>query len=170
LYLIAGDLMPGLTLASFVVFSNYYRIILMLIVTSLVLFSKNNDVIVGASLLLLAHFITYVRVWEYSTSGITVIGVLLYPVMEKEKDRISHVIILLSIFVLALPSPYIFWADIKNLADFPRYASYLIVLSKVVPTLALFMVCVVNVGKDGFDKPAQILRNIVYKEKTYLTN
>jgi hypothetical protein len=104
---------------------------------------------------LLAHFITYQHVWEHHISGILVISAALLTVPQRRKA--SSAFILGMMLILALPTPFGILDTAKNAAladpavDWPRVYSYLIVLPKAIPMFALFIMCLVDLSRQGFD-------------------
>ena len=119
----------------------------------LVVGSKTRHVILGVCALLLAHFITYQHVWEHHLSAVMVIGALLLAVEAKQKWFVGAVLV--SMVLLAIPTPYVLFDVAKDprlwdpASRWPRAASYLIVLPKVVPTIVLFVVAVLKLCKAG---------------------
>ncbi|MFC1462518.1 glycosyltransferase family 87 protein [Verrucomicrobiota bacterium] len=128
----------------------------------LVLFSKRDNAVLGVSALLLAHFISYVHVWEHHCSGIVVLGLLMLTV--KYDRRWAVPLIVTSVVLLCLPTPFGVFDQAKNPAlwdpagGWPRYASYVVLLPKVIPTLALYVLCMTTLCRSGFTFPRKHLR------------
>ena len=117
-----------------------------------VLFARRRDVIVGVALLLLAHFVSYVHVWEHHASGILVLSVLLLLATTQgdapatRARRWGTVLVVGALLLLALPTPFA-WLDsakdprvLDPSATWSLAARYAVVLSKALPTLVLFLV------------------------------
>ncbi len=121
----------------------------------MVVFSKKPNVVVRTCALLLAHFITYQHVWEHHISGVLVISAALLTVPERPKA--SRVFILGMMLILGLPTPFglLDHAKYSALLDpaiyWPRVYSYLIVLPKAIPTFAIFIMCLVDLSRHGFN-------------------
>ena len=113
-----------------------------------VLFGRNRNTIVGACALLLAHFLTYQHVWEHHMSAVIVIGALLLTVRNRPSWFTATVLVCM--LCLALPTPFGLFDTVKDRTvydpsgDWPDYALYVLFLSKVAPTITLFVACIVS--------------------------
>jgi hypothetical protein len=105
--------------------------------------SRARHLALGAATLLLAHFVTYQHVWEHHSSAVLVLGALLLtlPALSKRDE-----LWLFSGLTLgALPTPFVFFDVAKDPAiwdpstGWPRYAAYVLVLCKAIPTLIFFL-------------------------------
>ena len=150
--------------------SNWIRVFRYATLTAtalLVFHSKNKSVLVGVSALLLAHFLTYQHVWEHHMSGICVLGAVLLT--DHDRRKVSAVAILFSLLLLALPTPFGLLDSSKDPTvwdpsiQWPRYASYLLVLSKVVPCIVLFLFSVTCLCKNGLMSPRDAIRSALTK-------
>jgi hypothetical protein len=142
---------------------NSFRVFLFIIVAFIVVFSRKHNAILGACTLLLTHFVTYQHVWEHHLSGVLVIAALLLVVWE---DRAKFTTIsLVSMFLLALPTPFAFFeitrapALLDPAVNWPRYVSYIILLPKVIPVLVLFLLCMLDLCKAGLESPLLAIAN-----------
>jgi hypothetical protein len=131
--------------------------------TALAVFhSKNRSVVVGAATLLLAHFLTYHHVWEHHMSGVCVAGAALLTVPDRPKFVAPAVLV--SLLLLAIPTPFGLLDSAKDpkLWDpsehWPRHALYLLVLPKVIPTMALFACSIAFLRRSGSMSPREALR------------
>jgi glycosyl transferase family 87 len=131
--------------------------------TALLVFrSKSTSVVVGVAALMLAHFLTYRHVWEHHMSGVCVLGAMLLTTGDRSRAR--TIAVLGSLLLLALPTSFGLMDVAKDPSVFdpstqwPRYASYLVVLPKVIPTLTLFVIAVADLCRDGFMSPREAMR------------
>lgn len=144
-----------------------FELVTLAVTASLVLLSRNASVVVGAVALLLAHFLTYRHVWEHHMSGVCVLGALLLTTGNVSRPR--TVAVLLSLVLLALPTPFGLVDVAKDPSVFdpstqwPRAASYVILLPKVIPTIILFIIAVGDLCRDGFLSPREALRAALAK-------
>jgi hypothetical protein len=136
---------------------------MMLAATSLLVFhSRRRPVLVGASALVLCHFLTYQHVWEHHMSGVCVLGAVLLTV--RDRGNLLSAAIVASLLLLSSPTLFgVFDVAKDPLAgdpsgQWPRYASYLIVLSKVIPTLVLYISAMVYLCSRGLVSPVTALR------------
>jgi hypothetical protein len=143
----------------------------MLAATSLLVFhSRRGSVLVGASALLLCHFLTYQHVWEHHMSGVCVLGAVLLT--TRDRGKLLTVALVASLLLLSSPTLFGVFDVAKNplagdpSVQWPRYASYLIVLSKVIPTLVLYISAMVYLCGRGLVSPVAALRRSVGREAT----
>jgi glycosyl transferase family 87 len=134
-----------------------------LLATSLLVFhSKRRSVTVGASALLLGHFLTYQHVWEHHMSGVCVLGTMLLTTRDRMKPL--RIAVISSLVLLSSPTLFGVFDVAKNplagdpSAQWPRYASYAIVLSKVLPTLVLYLSAIGYLCLGGLVSPVAALR------------
>ena len=143
---------------------SHIRLSVLAATTMIVLLRGNKHIVIGASALVLAHFLTYQHVWEHHMSAVLVIGALMLTVNEIPKW--FTVTVLASMVCLALPTPFVFFDTLKDPSvfdpsfDWPLYASYLEVLPKVLPTMALYFACVGMLLKHGSWPTVNILRRV----------
>ena len=139
-------------------FIGILRFVLLAVTALIVLFARRKVIAVSIPALLLAHFLTYQHVWEHHMSGVCVLGAVLVTAPERQKWFTSAV--LFSLLLLAMPTPFSVLYSTKNprvlepAMQWPSYASYLIVLPKVVPTIILFLSSVIYICHDGFISPS----------------
>ena len=128
---------------------------LVLGVTALVVWrGRSRPIVSGACALLLAHFLTYQQVWEHHMSAVMVLGTWLLTLDVRRQTRVTSLVIA-ALVLLALPTPF-GWFDVAKdpsvfdpTGSWPRYAMYVVVLSKVVPTLLLFACAIAAVRREG---------------------
>jgi glycosyl transferase family 87 len=154
LYLAARDLDARWLLTHWAAAVGWLRIAVIAATVLLVVF-KDPPPALGASALLLAHFATYQHIWEHSVSGVVVIAAVLamLPVRSSHEDRILWACLI----VCALPTPFaLFDAKDPRMGDptvtWPRYAWYLIVLAKALPTVGLLAWSVRRIARDCGDR------------------
>lgn len=129
----------------------------------LVFLSKKRSVVVGVSLLLVSHFLTYQHVWEHHMSGAAVLAAVLLTVPDRPKPFTAA--ILFSLLLLSLPtlSGVFDLAKDPQVSDpsgqWPRHFLYLTVLSKVLPTLILFLSSVAYLCSRGMMTPFAAVRS-----------
>lgn len=125
----------------------------------LVLASRCDRLVVGGTTMILAHFLGFAHVWEHHMSGLLPLGVALWAVLLSD-DEARHgwaaTLTPVALLMLSLPTSYAFF-DLRldpGVPDpslfWPRYASYLNAACKVLPTLALFAVCVSILHRSGW--------------------
>lgn len=94
-------------------------------------------------------------------SGVIAIGSLLTTIHGLTRREITFV--LTCLVVLALPTAYILFDTAKdpNVWDpafaWPRYAAYVVILPKVLPTLGLFIFCMRKLLAAGLTPSAAVL-------------
>ena len=143
------------------------RLVILATVALLVIHSRSKSILVGVSALLLAHFLTYQHTWEHHMSGLCVIAAMLLTVPDRPVFFTKSVFV--SLVLLALPTPFGLFDVAKNPSvydpsvSWPRAAVYLLVLSKVVPTLILFLSCVVYLCKGGLMATGEAMCRAVAK-------
>jgi hypothetical protein len=163
LYLAGHDLAFSFLMNHWDIIINSFRVVLFIVIAFLVVLSRNNNPILGACTLLLTHFVTYQHVWEHHMSGVLVIAGLLIVAWEGRAKLIT--MSLVSMFLLALPTPFALFditsapALLDPATSWPRYASYMILLPKVIPVLVLFLLCMFDLWKAGLESPIQAIAN-----------
>lgn len=102
----------------------------------IILRARNLNVEIGASTLLLAHFVSYFQVWEHHISAAVVAGVLLCVGLERAGSARDAGIALAATAALALPTPFAWlpsdpsaWSSLERLLP---------PLAKTIPLLVLF--------------------------------
>jgi hypothetical protein len=144
-----------------------FRVLTLAATALLVFHSKRRAVPVAVSALILAHFLTYKHVWEHHMSGVCVLGALLMTVPDRH--RLTSAAVLFSLVLLALPTPFALFDVAKDprvwdpSLQWPRYNSYVLVLSKVVPTLILFLATVADLCSSGLMSPFEAIRSALTK-------
>ncbi len=135
-------------------FVSYFRLILIGLAFIIVILAKNVNVKLGVSLLLLTHFVTYQHVWEHHMSAVIIIGAFILTI--RGLNKWSCYIILFSMVLLSLPTPFYFFDVAKNpliwnpSINWESYKLYLNLLPKVIPTLTIFVLCVYEIIKTSF--------------------
>ena len=118
---------------------------LLALTAGLVLGTRDKNPLLGAAALMLAHFTGYTDVWEHHMSGVILIGLVLLT--QPRQERWFAPLVMMCVALLALPTPHTFFDTLKDPALFdpagswPRYASYLVPMTKAVPELVLYLAC-----------------------------
>jgi hypothetical protein len=161
LYLLAKDLRGPSVVGFWQLFYPIFQIGLLTLTSLLVLFSRDDRVAFGVVTMLLAHFLTYVHVWEHHASGM-VAALLLLLTVEYE-ERWLRAVIICALVLLALPTPFVLFnpphEPLAWAPAWPHYADYLNLLPKVLPVLALYPLCVFKLWKAGFAWPRIRMRD-----------
>jgi len=161
--LLANDGHASSVLANWERFVSVTRFVLLGSTALLVFHSRRATVIAGVSALLLAHFLTYQHVWEHHMSAVCVLAAMLMTVPDRGRRRTAAT--LSCLLLLAVPSPFALLDAAKDPIVFdpalhwPRYASYVNVLSKVVPTVALYVIAMLDISRGGFMSPRAAIRS-----------
>jgi Glycosyltransferase family 87 len=161
--LLVSDLQLAASARHWNAFVTTFSLLILIGVTLIVWLSKSRDVVLGACALLLAHFIAYQHVWEHHLSAVVLIGCLLMTI--KSEMRGWKPIVLTCLVLLALPTPYFFFDTTRDpnvwdpAVSWPHYASYLVILPKVIPTLALFTLCLTKLLQAGLVDPWTMARS-----------
>ena len=156
-HLLLEDLHLAHVIFPWPVTAGVFRWLVMGATALVVLFARRGSPALGVSALLLAHFVSYVHVWEHHCSGIVVLGLLLLHV--RYDVRWATPLIVTCVVLLCLPTPFGLFDAAKDptvwdpAVGWPRYVSYLVLLPKVVPTLALYLLCMATLCKSGFTLP-----------------
>jgi hypothetical protein len=159
LYCVFNDLKIGLDWPTF---TKLLHELILIATAAAVLLSKERRVVIGASTMVLAHFVGYAHVWEHHMSAVLVIGLLLVTSLEKERALVA--VCAACSIVLALPTPFGLLDTAKDprawdpALHWPLYKSYLVLIPKAVPTAVLYVASVVTVCRAGFHRPAELLR------------
>jgi len=144
-----------------------FRLLVLAATALLVFHSRESRLGVGVSALLLAHFLTYQQVWEHHMTGVCVAASILMTVPDR--TRLRYVAVLVCLLLLALPTPFGLIDMEKDPSVFnpgdqwPHYALYIILLPKVLPTLALYIIAMSEVFRGGFRTPREAIRNALTK-------
>jgi hypothetical protein len=123
----------------------------------LVLLARRQDWRLSVPALLLAHFLSFQHVWEHHLSAVILLGVVALTAPELS-DR-SRWWLVGCLVVLAVPSPFGLLDAAKdpavwNPAEFwPRGYSYLNVLPKVVASMGLFGLLIMELMSAGWQIP-----------------
>jgi len=109
-----------------------------------VLRAPRNDVALGASLMLLAFFVSFLHVWEHHYSAVLLAGVFLLAAItsgQQVRERRREWILVGVLSLLAAPSPFVLLPS--NPAAWTTSNWILLSLSKAAPT-AVVLVTGVN--------------------------
>jgi hypothetical protein len=162
LHLLRKDLGLQITPDEWLNWTGTFRWMVLATTAGLVLLSRQSSPLVGASALLLAHFVTYQHIWEHHLSGVVAIGaVLLLSGSRKLEPALT-----MSMLALALPTLFGVFDTAKDPSVFdpsvswPSWASYLVVLPKVVATIALYAISISLLFQDGLRLPRAMLGKI----------
>jgi hypothetical protein len=132
----------------------------LLIPTALVVFAvRRDDRLIAASVLLLAHFLSYVHVWEHHVSGIVLLGVLMVASLSRgDGDRFERKCLWVAaacVVLLALPTLFAVFDSAKDPlawhpdADWSHTKRIALALCKAGPTLGLFVVGLAVLLRSG---------------------
>jgi hypothetical protein len=166
LWQVANDLSLNPLLENWESVFGVIRLIVLAVVALIILHSKVS-MRTGVAALLLAHFVSYQHVWEHHHSAVILIGVLLLTVPAMREKRLP---VLISLILLALPTPFGLFDVVKDPAVFnptltwPRVTVYLTLLPKVVPTVFLFVLLIQQIVKGEFYKTGEVLHHIFDKD------
>jgi hypothetical protein len=144
----------------------------------LVLFGRARGALVGAIAMLLAHFVSYVHVWEHHASGIIVLGVLLLVILQRRMrqdvgrasargkppvaslvDGVAFGVAAVATVILALPSPFALFDTVKDPHVWDPSVGWSLGVrvalagSKAVPSAVLFLVALREALRDGLGLP-----------------
>lgn len=163
IHLVAGQLRLTWFSDHWIGFLSFWRVVALSITGFIVLFSRCRRVIIGSAIMIFAHFLSYAHVWEHHMSGAIAIGLPLLLVVNDKASRSRRktimALLVISLLLLALPTPFaLFDRDKDPLAwdpavDWAPYVKGLLALSKVVPTMILYLICATMLVKAGFALP-----------------
>ena len=137
-----------------------WRVLLLAGTAVAVLAARKVSPLGGAAALLLAHFVSYPQVWEHHLSGVLVAGLLVALSWQRERagPRCLIWIAGLALVLLAVPTPFV-WLDRAKDAtvtlpsgDWSLAARIFLVAVKALPTLALYAVSLVLIGRGGWGR------------------
>ena len=125
----------------------------------LVVMARHPGLLLGAATLLLAHFLSYVHVWEHHMSGALVAVLAAALVAEREGERGALAVLLACGTLLALPTP--FWLLDSALdprvwdpsTGWPSWQRALLASSKALPLLLAFGACLWVLLRQGVGAP-----------------
>ncbi len=142
LHLVAEDVLPALDAGRWAVAAGAWRLLVLGGTALVVLVARRQEWRLGVPALLLAHFLTFAHVWEHHLSGVVVLGAVALTVPGLKTSR--RWAMWACLVLLALPTPHFFFDSARDPAiwdpaqNWPRYASYLTALAKVLPTAGLY--------------------------------
>ena len=142
-------------------FATGFRIAVLMVSVGVVLLARRRSLLLGSTLMLLAHFVSYFHVWEHHMSGVVVIGLLLLLTLirpnqdnrgseELRAHPLALVAVIGALLALVLPTPFVV-LDAAHDWDFPRRLA--LVSSKALPTLTLYLVAAWTLINRGFARP-----------------
>ena len=112
--------------------------------------------------MLLAHFVSYVHLWEHHISAVFFVGLLFWLLRERLCARLGPLataLLLASLILLALPSPSALFDPTFNITEMDpsKHWSLAVKLfvagSKALPLLAIWGVVVWSHWRAGFARP-----------------
>lgn len=155
--LVARDLNVKIVELYWEFFVTSFRMLIFAFSISLVLLSENIQTSLGGAFLILSHFVSYQHVWEHHISAVLILGALLLTVESLEKWSVR--LILLSMVLMALPTPFYFLDPVRDslLRDpailYGALGNYLLILPKAIPVLVLYLICLYEILRTaGFLK------------------
>jgi hypothetical protein len=161
LYLVIGALGRS---ADWPDFSSALHVAVLLFTAIAVFLSRERRLAIGATAMVLAHFVGYAQVWEHHYSGVLVLGILLLTQWKKRSGLTPLTVV--SLVLLALPTPFAFFDTARDpnvwnpSADWSVGASLAVVLPKALPLIALYLASLVPVFGAGFRSPLAALRTL----------
>jgi len=136
------------------VFLPIWRLAVLGVTALLVLVARRPSVLVGAVVMVLAHFLSYAHVWEHHMSAVLILGLLLVLELERRPGpRLELPLTGAALLLLALPSPFGLLnpappgTSAEAAAAWPLGLRALLPLSKVLPTVLLYAVGVSRLGR-----------------------
>lgn len=121
-----------------------------------VLLSRDDRVVLGSSVMLLAHFVTFGHEWEHHACATVLLGLALLTVPTW--SRAATAAIVASVAVLVLPTPFALFDHAKDptiwdpTVGWPAYARYAVLLPKTIPALALYVIAMGRLCRAGFGR------------------
>jgi hypothetical protein len=118
-------------------------------------------VLLGGAALLLAHFLSYVHVWEHHASGVVPAALLVLLALARapEQNRPSIAVLLAALALLVLPTTFALQDRLRDprvwdpTGGWPPWGRYLPPLCKAVPTVAAFAVAISALARAGLSLP-----------------
>lgn len=162
-YLLVHDLKAGWMIEHWMELTSWWRLGTLGLTALVVFLSREDRVILGTGALIFAHFVGYSQVWEHHMSGAIVVGLLMLMSLSTRDEQhgrsIVPALLILSLLLLALPTPFALLDQAKDpsiwdpAANWPAYARYLLVLPKVIPTVAIYLGALVLLCRAGLALP-----------------
>jgi hypothetical protein len=121
-----------------------------------VLGARERTPLLGASALLLAHFLTYPHVWEHHMSAVILLGAAWEATGLAGTRHRGAALVCLALLAAPLPSGLLALEDAAGLAAGHRHplAPLLAALSKALPTLGLYGIAMRRLLAQGIAWPA----------------
>ena len=136
-------------------FASSFRTLALVLTSALVCLSRCDRVLIPVSVMILAHFVGYIHVWEHHMSGVVVAGLalllaLVLPTSSKGPPKLAHphpavlAFVVMAVLALALPTPFALFDQAKDptiedpSVDWPLWQRLTLVASKAIPTLVLY--------------------------------
>lgn len=137
-----------------------------LAITAIFVFlARSSSVRLGVSALLLAHFLTYPHVWEHHMTAPCVLAATMMTVPHSNNR--TYCTILICLALLALPTPFA-WLDNADgspvssiYVDSPLPHLMALLLPKVVPTLILYVTCMMMLCRNGLISVSAAIREVL---------
>lgn len=163
LYLLGNELQWSVITDHWWTFVAAFRNVILAGTALWVLFAR-AEVLLGVCLMFLAHFVSYIHVWEHHMSALIPIGLVMLAVQRQTRRPPPWVlgVVIAATVALALPTLFVFIDEIKDTrVEFPNEAwsfsaQAALVLCKALPTAALYGVCAWWVGQQGFGWPPSL--------------
>ena len=162
MYRFVDDVRPALLVENWAAFLTGWRLAILSASAVVVWLSREDRVALGVATMLLAHFVSYPHVWEHHMSGVIVIGLLALRAVWPDRTRASRIaraVLIAALVLLAVPTPFALFDVDKDpavwdpSAAWPGWQRYVLVLSKAVPTLTLFCICIFLTRGAGWRRP-----------------
>ncbi len=159
LHLVAGGLGVAWDLDNWSAFARLWQGFVLAATAALVLASRHPSLLLGAATLLLAHFLSYVHVWEHHMSGALVVVLAAALVAARRGEARALAWLFAAALLLAVPTPFALldreldprvW---DPAASWPLAQRLLLPASKVLPLLAAYLVCCAALLRSGVGRP-----------------
>jgi len=125
----------------------------------LVLVARHSSLTLGAATLLLAHFLSYVHVWEHHMSGALLAVLAAAVVAEREGGGRPQLLLLGAACLLALPTPFGLFDHALDprvwdpSVAWPLWQRMLLAASKALPLALAFGTCLALLLRRGIGAP-----------------
>ena len=118
--------------------SDVHKVVLVLSAMFVVL--ARGSVVAGVCVMVFAHFVGFVHVWEHHMSGLLAVGLLLLLAVLRRQEQMRPSkwmlrLLIASLVALALPTPFVF-LDVGH--ESSLFDRVFLASSKAVPTLVLY--------------------------------
>lgn len=140
-------------------FARQWQIAVLGVSAIVIWLSRARNLVLGVSAMMLAHFLSYVHVWEHHMSGALIFALLTSLSLERAGDRGRATIAAVAAVCLALPTPF---ALLDTSPDptvwnpgiyWPFYQRLLLAASKWIPVSICYGLCIEHFARAGLIRP-----------------